>query len=152
MANRNPIKTKPEKIIYKQKTYNVRKLPRHSIARQKTKNTIVCSVLTTYCWAWPLRVVFIPSESPLEETKFSFEWLSIGDIFWFRAVSSCSLPLSSLELHLFQTHADPVCYHGLCEFTYPLALLCLEGLIYIVCSILSVSYNLSTSSAGFLGP
>jgi hypothetical protein len=68
-AHRNPIKTKPEIMIYKQKTHGVKVKSVQIIMRKYLQK--YCYVLVIYCWAWslPLDVDCIP----LKKTSF-FLW------------------------------------------------------------------------------
>lgn len=76
------------------------------------------------------------------------------NIFLVRDESSYPLPPLSAGTQPGLALCRPcACGHCLCEFIYVLVVLCLEGMISLVSSILTGSYNLSvSSSAGFSEP
>ena len=76
---------------------------------------------------------------------FILQLLSIGDKFWVRDHGMCPFLPSGLRSHLLQTYASPVHSATVNELICVLVTLCLQELISLVSSIISVSCNLSTS-------
>lgn len=66
-----------------------------------------------------------------ENGFFLCESLSIGGS-WIRDGSLCPFALSALGPYRAYSWADSACCHSLCEFSYALLLLCLEGLLSLV--------------------
>ena len=90
--------------------------------------------MANYCWTWglSLRVVCFPSKVLLEKTKFFIcKWLPTKANVCVKARGMCP-HLPPLGPYLVQTWADPVRAASVSGFTCTQALLCLEGLDFLV--------------------
>lgn len=108
-------------------------------------------MLTIYCYVWglPLRVDYIPSETPLEKNILSFASDYSLEINSDLGTGTCApSPLSTGTLSGAEPCKSCACCHSLSELICALDVLCLEGLLSLISSIPSGSCTLSPS----LGP
>lgn len=98
---------KSETKIYKQNTNKRKKnRPRQSYVRRSLQKYFwVYFMLAVYSWAWnlPWSVVSMASETQLQRTTFSFQWVPTVDRFLVRVGSPISFFLSTLGTSLAWT-------------------------------------------------